>query len=83
MHCKNLNLHCFALSQKSQDVVLFVLYFLCDCYIHKSLFNLYVVSRPYGIDLHCHRRETLTAFFSLDHMVCVGVRLCIADGGSV
>lgn len=59
----------------------YVVFFMRQYYKHKSLFNLCVVSRPYGIDLHCHRRETLTAFFSLGHMACVGVRLCIAAGG--
>lgn len=48
---------------------------------NKSLFNLCVVSRPYGIDLHCHRRETLTVFFFLGHMACVGVCLCITGDG--
>lgn len=40
-----------------------------------------VISRPYGIDLHCHRRETLTAFFFLGHMACVGVCLCMTGVG--
>ena len=50
-------------------------------YIHKSLFNSFVVPRPYGIDLHCHRHETLTGFFSLLAIWHVWVCLCIAGGG--
>lgn len=68
-------LHCLFQLYCALAVVLFcvVFFFMWLYYIHKSLFNLCVVSRPYGIDLHCHRRETLTAFSSSGHMACVGV----------
>lgn len=76
LHCMDLN--CFVVFIRTSDHCVVCFFLMLKYYIQKSLC---VVSKPYGVDLHCHRHEALTAFFSLGHMACVGVCLCVAGSG--